>query len=194
MVNNLLRRLANAPEPHTAPNPVEMAGMHVLYVFSLILLVFPALSPMGVKWVNPLALLPMFFVMLCLAWGYLAWLALARKPTVGVWFAAHAAWLTVTYVGLLVIGALALGLFAVVVLFAAAVREAAYLLRSRGDFGGRGPVDRGEGPLGICGALPTAPGGVRSLRERSRRVSHLKPRSNGETHPVRQITLHSRSI
>jgi uncharacterized membrane protein len=128
MVNDLLRRLANAPEPQTAPNPVEMAGMHVLYVFSLFLLVVPALRPMGVKWVNPLALLPMFFVMLCLSWGYLVWLAMARKPAIGVWFAAHAAWLAVTYAGLVIVGVLALGLFLVVLLFAAAVREAAYLL------------------------------------------------------------------
>jgi uncharacterized membrane protein len=83
---------------------------------------------MGVKWVNPLALLPMAFVMLCLAWGYLVWLALARKPAVGVWFAAHAAWLAVTYAGLVIVGVLALGLFLVVVLFAAAVHEMAYLL------------------------------------------------------------------
>jgi len=128
MVNDLLRRLANAPEPHTAPNPVEMAGMHVLYVFSIFLLIVPALRPMGVKWVNPLALLPMFFVMLCLAWGYLAWLAVAREPAVGVWFAAHAAWLAVTYTGLVIVGVLAIGLFLVVMLFAAAVHEMAYLL------------------------------------------------------------------
>jgi len=128
MVNDLLRRLANAPEPHTAPNPVEMAGMHVLYVFSLFLLLVPALRPLGVKWVSPLALLPMFFFMLCLAWGYLAWMAMARNPPIGVWFAAHAAWLAVTYAGLLIVGVLALGLFLLVVLFAAAVREMAYLL------------------------------------------------------------------
>lgn len=128
MVNNLLRRLADATEPRTAPNPVEMAGMHVLYLFSLFLLVVPALRPLGLTWFSPLALLPMAFVMLCLAWGYLAWLAMARKPAIGVWFAAHAAWLAVTYAGLLIVGGLAFGLFLVLLLFVAAVREMGYLL------------------------------------------------------------------
>lgn len=70
----------------------------------------------------------MAFVMLSLAWGYLAWLAMARKPAIGVWFAAHAAWLAVTYAGLLIVGVLAFGLFLVLLLFVAAVREMGYLL------------------------------------------------------------------
>lgn len=114
MINELLRKLANARGEPEAPTPGEMALLHTLYLTGLAFVAL-ILTLVFLRHFRPsMGLITAFAVLLGLSLGLLSWTCSRRNPPAAMWYASHLAWLARTFTGALILAGIAILILAVV--------------------------------------------------------------------------------
>ena len=128
MINDLLRKLANARGEPEAPTPGEMALLHTLYLTGIAFVAL-ILTLAFLRHFRPsLGLVTAFGVLLGISLGLLSWVCTRRDPPAALWYASHLAWLARTFTVVLIMAGIAILVFAVSLVSAIFFAPALFLL------------------------------------------------------------------
>jgi uncharacterized membrane protein len=113
VINELLRKLANAHGEPETPTPGEMALLHMFYLTGLAFVAL-ILALVYLHHFRPsMGLVTAFAVLLGLSLGLLSWVCTRRNPPAALWYASHLAWLARTFTGVLILAGIAIFILAV---------------------------------------------------------------------------------